>query len=161
MEIDLNAKLSATLDTMAEQQKQLDQTMRRIQEALTHAPIDYPIHGSITFPATTTTGVVGLGGPSIGRLWQVRRLAMRGTTGAKVFVYVNAAKPTTNTAIIGMADYHTGMPWATFYSTHQLVLNGNEKLWLYFTGATAGHTVQITGRVEDYDFAAYRGVTQL
>lgn len=153
---DIFAKLSASIDSLTEQQQKHNVLMRQIQAALTHIPNDQPIAGSAT---TNATGAVTFGcrGPNIGRQWQLRQLVVAGPTKGTVKLYAAAHKPTATT-IIGLKDVtSTRWPAPAFYGTHQFMLLPRDDLWVVVTGATATTLVIASGTAEDYDFpTAYR-----
>lgn len=161
MEIDLSAKLSASLDTMAEQQKKSAEIMARIQSALTHIPLDTPVTGGGKTNATGTV-VFNCRGPAQGRLWQVRRLVIGGPSKGKALFYSVGSPPaSTGGQVTGLVDLSSTWPNRAFYSTHQFVVVPSNLLFVVVVTATATTDVQVDGAVEDYDLAAYRGAVEL
>src|ERR1700761_5669355 len=104
-----------------------------------NTPVNYPLAGSGTFPATGNL-VIGLGGPDKGRLWEVTNLVVGGTdlnvtAAGTAGVYVSSVNPGQGSGgITQAADYASGLPRVAFYGTRQLVVQANEYLWVVIFG---------------------------
>lgn len=166
VELDITASLSASLDGVAEAQRNQNQLLKRIQEALTHTPIDVPIAKSGVIAAGSPL-IFSCGHPSRGRLWEVRRLTVGGTNKAgKAYFYVTSVTPATTftkTAItaVHLVDLSSTWPNKAFYGTRQLVVKPEEHLWCVVTTGTTAKTVSVGGMALDYEFAAYRNDVEL
>jgi hypothetical protein len=166
LDVSVAAELTASLDGLGSSLGRLNKNLERAQQAFDHAPSATPIAGQ---GATGTSGacMINCGGPNLGRIWQVRNLVLGGAglTAGIAYIYALGAPPlTTPLQIAGMKDTITFATFpvrSTFYSTRQFVVLPLEQLFVVVTGATHTKTVHVTGQAEDYDFAAYHGVTSL
>ncbi len=155
IDISFGAELKASLDGVAASIERQTQALARAQEAMDHIPLDVPIMRAGTTNATGVA-VISCGGPARGRQWQVRQLAVAGPAKGVVRLLALAVTPT-SPYNAGLKDVTaTRWPAPGFYSTHELVLQGGETLWVVVTGATASTAVTVNGSAEDYDLAAYR-----
>lgn len=165
MDIEVSAQigLQASIDGLAEQMRKAND---RAQNALDHAPSWVQVRGQGTTSAAGVT-VFSCGGPSIGRVWQMRSLAVGGTGLAKgtVRIYVAATQPSSSSIqIVGArttTTFATASLRTNLYSTGQLMLAAREQLWVVVVTATPTKVVSVDGMAEDFDFAAYRGVWAL
>jgi hypothetical protein len=160
--LDIGAEITAKIDAAADKLEKAADGFRQMQEALSHTPADITFQASGVGVATTSL-ILNCTGPSIGRVWQVRRLSIFTTgspSGFKCWFYTSGTKPSLHQPTT-IAAYITSSPSVTYYSTHQFVLNQNETLWCIVTGLSAGQVFTATGRAEDYDFAAYRTVATI
>ncbi len=155
LDLSLSAELKASLDGIAASVARQERYLAQAQEAMDHIPLDVPIMRSGTSNATGVA-VISCGGPARGRQWQVRQLAVSGPTKGVVRLLALSVAPT-SPYDMGLKDSTaTRWPAPGFYSTHELVLQGGETLWVVVTGATASTTVHVNGSAEDYDLVAYR-----
>lgn len=163
LDLEVSASLQASLDGLADQMRS---AAARAQSALDHAPKEAPItgHGST---GSTGTAVFSCGGPSQGRIWQVRALAIGGqglAAGIARFYAIGAKPLTTRVQVLGCKDSTTFKTYplrTNTYGAHQFIITPMEQLWVVVTTATHTVTVQVSGQAEDYDFAAYKAVLAL
>lgn len=154
LDLSFSADLKASLDGVAAAVRHQTEALSRAQQAMDHVPLDVPIMRSGTTNATGVV-VIACGGPARGRQWQVRQLTVAGPTKGVVRLLALAAAPT-SPYNQGLKDTTaTRWPCPGFWSTHQLVLQGGETLWVVVTAATATTAVAVNGTAEDYDLVAY------
>lgn len=166
LDVSFGAELKATLDGVRSSLDRFNRNLSRAQQAFDHAPAATPINGQ---GATGSTGavIINCGGPPLGRVWQVRQLAIGGTglAAGTAYIYALGSQPITSPLqIVGMKDATTFKTFAArtnLYSTRQFLVLPLEQLWVVIKTATHTKTVQVSGQAEDYDFAAYHGVTSL
>lgn len=157
LELELEGKLTATLNSLADSMAKQHQLMRRLEDALSHVPADYPITGS-AYTNASGLAVIQCQGPPQGRQWQVRQLTVGGPTKGVVYSYASASQPITSPLqIIGMKDAtKTRWPCPGFYGTHQFMVNPSEILWVVVATSTDTTQVVVSGAAEDYELAAVR-----
>lgn len=170
MSIEVSFTLEASLAGIRDEMAGMRKDWRRLEDAYSHIPADYPITGSGTTPAlptpttpTTLPPTAGIAiilcqGPQTGRQWMLRQLLVAGPTAGAVYFYATASKPITHPLqIIGMKDTtKTRWPCPAFYGTHQFILNPREDLWVVVTTAGNSTPVVVSGTAEDYQPAANR-----
>lgn len=155
LDISVGTELKASLDGLRSSLDRHSRNMERAQEAMDHVPLDVPI---MKAGKTSTAGtvVISCGGPSRGRQWQVRQLVVAGPAKGVLRLLALAVTPT-SPYNQGLKDTTaTRWPAPGFWSTHELILQGGETLWVVVTGATATTEVLVNGSAEDYDLVAYR-----
>lgn len=161
-EISVSADLGVSLDSLTDQVRRAND---RAQQALNHAPAPAPLHGQGDTGANGTC-VFSCGGPSQGRVWQIRSLAIGGVglLAGTARIYAAGARPSSSLQMIGLRDlttFHTSAARTRFYSTGQFVLNAPTTLWVVVVTATHTVNVMVDGIADTFDFAAYRAVTVL
>ncbi len=163
LEVSAVVGLQASIDGLAAQMKR---RLDRAQQAVDHAPVAAPIHGQSS-TGTTGAAVFSCGGPTQGRVWQIRSLAIGASgiaAGIARFYAAGSAPQTTGLQLIGARDTTTFKTFSLrtrFYSTGQFLLHAPQQLWVVVVTATHTVTVGVDGIAEDYDWAAYRAVTVL
>ena len=163
VEVSASVDLKASIDGLA---AEMAKASRRAQAALDHAPSWVQVRGQGTTSAAGVT-VFSCGGPSVGRVWQVRSLAVGGTGLAKGTVRIYAAATQPSSEVVQIVGARTATTFATaplrtnLYSTGQLMLAAREQLWVVVVTATPTKVVSADGMAEDFDFAAFRGVWAL
>jgi hypothetical protein len=162
-EISISAELGASIDGLASQVRRANE---RAQQALNHAPAPAAIHGQ---GATGASGacVFSCGGPSQGRVWQIRSLAVGGdglVAGTARFYAAGSVPSSAGVQMIGLRDvttFKTSAVRTRFYSAGQFVLHAPTTLWVVVVTATVTKAVLVDGIADTYDFAAYHAVTVL
>ena len=178
LDIGFFADLTATLGGLRDQIK-ADRDWRdknRRAAAFAEIPVDRPLLSMGAFP---TSGIVAfdLGGPDLGRIWLVRRIAVGGitpttTAAGRADVFVSAIPPVdpvtggtggggtlTGTALrAGVTaewrDQATTLPLAAQYSNRQIVVNPNESLWIVISSGTVSQQYVVNAGVEEYMLSA-------
>ena len=162
-EIAISAEIGASIDGLAAQVKRAND---RAQQALNHAPAPAAIHGQGQTGATGAC-VFACGGPSQGRVWQVRSLAIGGdglAAGVVRFYVAGAVPSTSGLQMIGLRDSTTFKTFAArtrFYSSGQFMIHAPTTLWVVVLTATHTKAVMVDGTADTFDFAAYHAVTVL
>lgn len=158
LDLSVGAELKASIDGLAGSMSRLAKNLERAQDAMDHVPLDVPIMRSAK-SNTAGLALVACGGPARGRQWQVRQLAVAGPKKGTIRVLTLGVTPTSpyNQGLKDGDQFKTTVTFkATFYSTHEMIVQGGETLWVVVTGATATTEVIINGAAEDYDIAAYK-----
>ena len=117
-------------------------------------PADVPLYDVGTVPAGKTTVTLDLGAVPQGRVWQVRRMIVGGTTvtttaAGSAYLFARGAPPA-DLALSDCVDIFSTLPQGNTYGTHQLYLLPGEHLWVVFTGATAAQQYAAAARVEEW-----------
>jgi hypothetical protein len=100
-----------------------------------------------------------LGSVPQGRVWQVRRLIVGGTTvtttaAGSAYAFAQGARPL-DLALTDCVDIFPVLPRGDTFGTHQLFLLPGEHLWVVFVGATSTQQYSASARVEDWDEATF------
>lgn len=177
-ELDLYGNLSISLDGMRDDMR----AMREQAERTPPQPIERTLTNAAAFPAS---GVLGLnmGTPQQGRVWQVRSIAVGGSTPttteagradilvAQSMGQVLAGVPATGSqpghggvvfasgfaagAVNAWRDQATSLPNVAFYGHGDLAVHAGEILWVVFSSGTSTDLLIANVRIDDYETAAY------
>jgi len=162
----LLASLSVSLgrigDALEEQKRRAE---RDFNERAANLPIWHDFALNLKAP---TSGVVtfNLGGPSVGRIWHVKRLVVGGLTLATAAAGTAEAYATgwipdaistgTPTSLSDLMDAtilisapQTDLPNIGNYEDGQFVVQSREKLWVVIRGATSGQFYVAAGTAKD------------
>lgn len=160
-ELSISAEIGASIDSLAAQVKRAND---RAQQALNHAPAPVPIHGQGQTGASGAC-VFSCGGPSQGRIWDVRSLAVGGAglLAGKVRFYAAGAPPSSaGLQMIGLRDattFKTSPVRCNTYGAGHFSLSAPTTLWVVIVTATHTLSVMVDGIAWTFDFAAYHAVT--
>lgn len=165
------AKVSATLDVLTHASRTTHQAARRALDLLDQAGQLYPSPGrlaasTITPAANTNPVVLDLGGPSQGRVWEVRNLVVGGALPttvvagrADVFVSGAGASQQPN-SLLDWRDYASTLPNAALYGAGDLALIYPENLFVVLTGYTVStQYLALAGITDRLDSPAARPVS--
>ena len=147
------AGLSVSIDTLAAQTRRRNDLDERRAQAI---PRDFVQPMQVTIDASGDTALVDLGSPSLGRIWQVRHIAVGGTTvtgtaAGALYVFRMGQRPSpTELPMSTAVDVAASLPSFAFYGTHQFMVNQGEHLWGAFVGCTASKQYSLTLTVEDW-----------
>jgi hypothetical protein len=151
--------VGAKIDGLAAQVKKL----LAAQDAYQFGAVEVTLRGAATSAASGATLVLDLGGPSYGRLWQVRRLAIGGAQWgdavAGTALVVVAANINTAPPVSDVADFSATIPNTATYSTGQVVVRNPDRLYLVVLTPTAGTLYAAGGAATDLPDARHRIVT--
>ena len=163
---DFLAELMLKITNGFEDQKTLLQKLLKLeQQYQNQGPLFRPLRASGTSAASGDL-ILGLGGPSIGRRWEIRRLVVGGakfssTVGGTAAFYQSAVPGLTIDAgrnLADMVDQASGatpaLPAVAFYSAGQIVLHYPEELKCIIVSPTATTQYNVGGMaVETPDIA--------
>ncbi|MHB1475314.1 MAG: hypothetical protein ACYCV4_17165 [Dermatophilaceae bacterium] len=153
------AAVGAKFDGLAAQVRKL----LAEQDAYEFGAVEVALRGAATSTASGSTLVIDLGGPTHGRLWQVRRLVVGGAqwgsvvAGTALVVVGGSASITPPTSDV--ADYSAAIPNVAFYSTGQLVVRNPSRLYMVVLTPTASATYAVGGAATDMPDRRERIVT--
>ena len=134
----------------------LNNEMRRLRRdvrRLRELPVSSRVVASAAADASGAATLV-LGGPTVGRQWEVRGIRVGGltpsTTAAGVAdVYISASGTPASTA--DWVDRASALPLPATYGAGELVLHERELLVLVVSGGTSGQVYVASAAVTDYD----------
>lgn len=138
------AEIGATLNGMHKQLKKL----AAYEEAYQFGATSVALRGTTTTDSAGDSAEIGLGGPTYGRLWQIRTLAVGGslwtTTVAGTALVVIGPSRTVTPALTDIVDESTSLPNVTQYGSGQLVVRHPNHLRIVLLSPTAA-TVYAAG----------------
>ncbi len=153
-EADISAGLSLGelhLRALAGIQASLDDMSERMARAHA-AEVDYQLHGPVQVSmrraqvsdAAGDTLLLDLGGPSWGRLWEVRRIVVGGATWSSVVggtaQILTSSTADATPALTDVVDDAAALPSRAFYSSGQVVLRNPQRLVIVVLAPTATTT---------------------
>lgn len=154
-EVDIGARLVVSLDGLKASQDQLAAELGAARARAARRPTHARQTASVVIPAAGAA-IIDLGGPTSGRLWQVRSIAVGGPTplaaaGGTAFVFVAP----TGAGLGGLStaqwrDQTLTLPNAAFYGAEQLIVRTNEHLLIVIAGGTVGTNYQANACMEDW-----------
>ena len=155
--------IKASVDTLGDLTRELLRQQEAYEE---YGPVQLALRAAGVSAASGVL-IMNLGGPSYGRLWEVRRLIIGGATwGATVAgrgdIVVAANTPNaTNRSLPDIVDVAASLPSVAFYSSGQIVLRNPQQLYVVIVNPTATTQYAVGGGGFDVpDRPAYRVVGQ-
>ena len=156
--------IKASIDTLGDLTRELLRQQEAYEE---YGPVQLSLRAAGVSPAAKDL-VLNLGGPSYGRLWEVRRLVVGGANWAAVvggradiIIAANAPLNTPPRALSDVVDVAKSLPSVAFYSSGQLVLRNPQQLYVVIATPTATTQYAVGGGGFDVpDRPAYRVVGQ-
>lgn len=157
-----SAQMQILVKSTSEELEAIRKAQERANEnLLRETPRLIRINTSLVIPAGGLgVATFNLSGPDQGHYWYVRKLSVGGLTPitaalgrCDVFVSASDLSAVTNLGQVGLADWAdqaTSLPLIAPYTRGELSLQGKERLWLIFSGATAGQEYVGNAIVEDY-----------
>ena len=152
--------LKASFDSVAKELKKA----REVEDAYQFGAVEVPLSGSAMSEATGNL-VISLGGPSYGRLWQLRRLSVGGglwtdTVAGQALIVVTSSTSSGTPPLTDIADQAATLPNIATYSTRQVVLRHPNRLFVVFVAPTATTQYAVGGAVTDYPDRRVRLTTE-
>jgi len=168
------ARLSASFDlaigklgdTMLDHMDEMDERYRqRIREETRALPAMAKVATTFTYSTAATASVttqggtgigVLLGGPEIGRQWNVRQLFVGGTTitaapTGQAWLFITAGLPN-DLSPTSVMDRAGSLPLVSFYGTDEVYVQPNESVWIVITGGTNATQYLVTMSFQDTAF---------
>jgi hypothetical protein len=146
---ELMGGLKASLDTLNKRLRNI----ARVEEAYEFGATQQPIRGVSNSPASGSFSF-GLGGPTYGRMWEVKRLVVGGVqwgtsvAGQAVF-FVSPVGGQATPSLADVVDQAATLPDVAYYSTRQLVLRHPNRLHVLILSPTASTTYVVGGEATD------------
>jgi hypothetical protein len=119
-------------------------------------PLFVQLRASAAADSSADDLVLDLGGPAVGRIWEVRRLIVGGVTwdttasgNAQIFILANPPMLNIDPPLTELADQATTLPAKNFYSTGQFILRNPSRLIVLIDSPTASQVYAATGSVVD------------
>ena len=158
-------RLSLTLETLSDRiARQLDEDKARERRLARLMPVARPLAG-VGIATAAGTCSISAGKPELGRLFEVRSLAVGGPTvdatpAGSGFVIASAMNPALDRSLLNLRDVISeALPQVAFYSSNQLTLQQNEHLIVELTGCTSGLQYVVSGIALDYPIDAFLAAT--
>lgn len=124
-------------------------------------PFAFPRVGSVVIPTPTADAVIDLGGPTQGRVWDLRVLTVGGLTFATTaagtaLVVVSAQQPAkaSDVGLSNIVDQANSLPLPAGYSVGQIRISYPDRFYVLIMAGTAGQEYVAAGRFEEYEEAA-------
>lgn len=160
---DLLAEISIRLGALTRQVTRSEEAaaarhQHELAERARRIPIHNRFHTSVVFPSSDDSAVMNCGGPSQGRVWDLRSLIVGGLQWQTTFpnssgmasIYVAGYIPTDNTPLVNLVDHSQWMPSVAHYDGHQVMVKAGECLFVRIRFGTAGATYTAQGSFLDY-----------
>jgi hypothetical protein len=123
--------------------------LRALEEAYQSGAKDIPLRNTGTSDSNSDSFIIGLGGPTYGRQWQVRRLTMGGvlwtSTVAGSALVVVGPSGTVTPPLPDVNDSVASLPNNGFYSTGQLIVRHPDHLRIVILTPTASTQYAVGG----------------
>jgi hypothetical protein len=141
--------IGATLDGMHATLKKV----HRLEEAYEFGAVQVRLNGTATSDSGSDTIEMGLGGPTYGRMWQLRSLAVGGvqwttTVAGSALVVVSSARNLTP-ALPDIVDVAGSLPAVSQYGTSQIVIRHPNHLRVVILTPTASTQYAAGGYATD------------
>lgn len=152
--------LKASFDSVAKELRKA----RAEEEAYQFGAVEIPLSGAEVSAASGNL-VISLGGPSVGRLWQLRRLAVGGgvwtsTVAGQVLVVISSSTASQTPPLANIVDQAGTLPNIATYSTRQVVIRHPNRLFVVIITPTASTQYAVGGSVTDYPDRRVRLTTE-
>ena len=156
------AGIKASIDGMT---ARLDKVLAAQDDYQRHGPVQLSMRAAQVSNAAGDAIVFDLGGPSYGRLWEVRRLVIGGATwssvvGGTALVTISSTS-SADPALTDVMDQAGSLPSPAFYSSGQAVLRNPQRLIVVILSPTASTTYSTAGAGFDVPDEARRLVGTL
>lgn len=159
----LGAKVDilAALDGIHKRLASIEALERRYQE---EGPTFVALAGNVTVDASQDNAYIDLGGPSYGRVWEVRSLIIGGITWATTVagtgqIMVASTKPSSTPPVGTLQDVATSMPAKAFYSSGQFRVLHPNHIFIVVVGGTASTLYSAGGDALDMPAIGLHAVT--
>lgn len=155
-------EIKASIDGLA---KQVNRLVALEEQYQTRGPVQVPLRASGTSPSSGAF-ILDLGGPSYGRLWEVRRLIIGGnnwgsTVGGRADVIISSTRPSLNARnLADIVDEAVSLPSRAFYSSGQVVLRSPDRLYVVIANPTASTAYSVGGAGYDVPDSPTRAVVE-
>lgn len=163
--VQLLAGIKASMDGMT---ARLDKVLAAQEDYQRHGPVRISLRRVGTANSSGSAFALDLGGPTYGRLWEVRRLVVGGATWgttaagtAQVVVLPTSPETTTDPAMTDVVDEAASLPSRAFYSSGQLVVRSPQRLWVVILSPTASQSYAAGGEGFDVPDRPTRLAAQL
>ena len=148
--LDAIVGLKASLDGLTTELRK----RRAIEAAYQGGAVEVPLRQAAV-SASTGNLVMSLGGPSYGRLWEVKHLTVGGalwtsTVAGQALIVVSPASGQTAPALSDVADEAGTLPNVAYYSTRQLVVRHPNHLYVVILSPTATTQYSVGGQATDF-----------
>lgn len=143
--------------------KHLERMAARAQHKANNIPHDFTASNNATplasGPLPSGVAIMDLGGPSMGRVWEVRRawaggLSVTTAAGGEAW-FVKQGAPPTDLNVANLVDFANPLPLTGFYGTHQFFVVQGEHVYVLITGGTNSQQYVAGVAGEDWDVEAY------
>lgn len=171
--LSLEAAIGQLSTTLGGMKDALDRIHRFMTPNPRHSPIARPIRGAVTVDATPSTYMLmNVGGPTGGRIWDLRRLAVVRTTvaatGAAGDVFTAVASTIVGLAVTNRAVPNAGVsnvtgiddwillasaannPLSQTWSAHEATIRAGQQFVVVIKGGLAGDQYSAYGQAEEY-----------
>lgn len=150
-------------------QEELARTNERVGQLARAIERNTPVFGANVAAGYFATGVplvLNLGTPDSGTFWEVNSFAIGGTeidviAAGKWGLYISSVASAAGAGLSNCADIgviaSTAMPFATNYSSGQLIVHENETLFAIVFGATNGQQYVANAQFRSYNVIASQG----
>ena len=127
--------------------------LHKLEEAYQFGAKDIPLRNSASSDSNSDSLIIGLGGPTYGRQWQVRRLTIGGalwtsTVAGSALVVVGPSQ-TATPPLPDVNDEVASLPSNGFYSTGQLIVRHPDHLRIVILTPTASTLYAVGGTVTE------------
>ena len=142
-------RIAGTLDGIHAQLRKLHD----VEEAYQFGGVQVRLQGVATSDSNSDTIEIGLGGPTYGRLWQLRSLVVGGplwttTVAGTALVTVNSARSLTP-ALTDIVDEAGSLPTLSQYSTGQVIVRHPNHIRVIILTPTASQQYAVGGWATD------------
>ena len=150
-------------------QEELARTNERVGQLARAIERNTPVFGANVasgVAVTSTNLVLNLGSPDSGTFWEINSFAIGGTeidvtAAGKWGLYISSVASSAGAGLSNLADVgvvaSAAMPFATNYSTGQLIVHENETLFAIVFGGTNGQQYVCNAQFRSYNVIASQG----
>lgn len=126
----------------------------KIEEAYQFGAVEVSLRGATVSTSDSVIAPIDLGGPTYGRVWQLRRLIVGGaqwgsTVAGSALVVVSANQPSATPPISDVVDQAETLPLPALYGTGQVIIRHPNHLYIVFLSPTASTTYGVGGAATD------------
>lgn len=144
--VDLGSEVASVKKVM---QRALD-----LQALYQFAGKNVKLQGTATSDSSGDTMTIGLGGPAVGRKWEVQRIVVGGvqwtsTVAGSALYVIGGDTHNTAPALPDIVDETASLPKMAFYSTGQIVVRNPQHLYLVIVAPTASTQYAAGGQALD------------
>ena len=148
--LDAMVGMKASFDSMAKEMKKI----RDEEAAYQRGAVSVPLRASQMSDAAGASLIMDMGGPTYGRLWEVRRITVGGALWTSVvsgqgLLIVTSSSGQVTPALYDIADQSPSLPNVALYSSRQLVVRHPNHLFLVILTPTASTQYAAGGEATD------------
>lgn len=150
----LNAFIDALRDTIDPLRREMHELLRLERRYQEDGPVEVVLRGSPAIGGTGANVSVDLGGPAVGRKWELRHLSVGGANWSSVVagtaeLYIAASDPLAGRNLADLVDQAVTLPDLAFYQADQVMVRNPDHLYVVIVSPTSSAQYAVGGGAID------------